>query len=151
MAYPEDNTPKATGLKLSPLQLTSNDYLGTSLGIDTGLKNNRVSYVGSNGQEMVTGDLTGNKEALDWFKSNPTSAENSVFDNFGLGDLSGFEKVQTGLGAIGTVYSLYDNLFGDTAKTSKLQQKNLQTQVDTNKYLLESDKARKANIAKYFG
>lgn len=88
--------------------------------------------------------------------SRPASLETSSnssnsWDVMGLGDLTGMQKVQTGLGAISTAYSLYDNLFGNSAKTSELQRENLETQIDTNKYMLAKDKAHTANINKYFG
>ncbi len=75
----------------------------------------------------------------------------SIWGSLGLGNLTDFQKIGAGLATVNTVYSLYDNIFGNSAKNAKLERKSLKTQIATNEHVLAEDKKYKANIAKYFG
>lgn len=133
------------------VQGLTNDTFGTSFGLDTGFNTgtNKVGYVDSAGQQMHTGNLTGNAEATAWLEANPelVNMSNSDYNaerygepaasnSAGLGDITGAQWGQLGLGTAGLVTNAY------------FAHKNLGLQEDRDDYLKSRDARSDARTAK---
>lgn len=79
--------PSYTGGGANQYQAGINKGLGTTFGNQQGLVGNNYMYTDpTSGMQMQTGDLSGNQQAMDYFKANPESGRSKLGGYAGLAD-----------------------------------------------------------------